>query len=424
MEPTPPLPPPPPPTSPTWSTNTKLLIGATALVIVGALVVRFWSLLTPLLVAFILAYLLHPVASFLQRRLAIPWAVGVSGIYTLALLIMIVVLGIGGFGLVQQVTSLITLIQDTLSSLPQVIADLSDQSWQIGPFVLHARNLPLSNIGSQVVAAVRPVLGQTGTLLAALAEGAIVSVGRFLFIVIISYFLLIESTGIGGRIVNIHVPRYEDDLRRLGTILGRIWNAFLRGQVIMFLIAILAYSVLLTVLGVHFAFGLALLAGLARFLPYIGPAINWIVLGSVAFFQEFKLFGLSAWEYTALVLGLAILLDVLLDNMVVPRMMSRALRVHPAAVIVAVLIAAELMGFVGVLIAAPILATALLVGRYVVRKLMDQDPFPSEEAMPPQRSLRARVKLAAMQTREWIRSRRQGVKSEVGPEETEREADL
>jgi predicted PurR-regulated permease PerM len=356
--------------------------------------------------------------------LAIPWAVGVSGIYTLALLIMIVVLGIGGFGLVQQVTSLITLIQDTLSSLPQVIADLSDQSWQIGPFVLHARNLPLSNIGSQVVAAVRPVLGQTGTLLAALAEGAIVSVGRFLFIVIISYFLLIESTGIGGRIVNIHVPRYEDDLRRLGTILGRIWNAFLRGQVIMFLIAILAYSVLLTVLGVHFAFGLALLAGLARFLPYIGPAINWIVLGSVAFFQEFKLFGLSAWEYTALVLGLAILLDVLLDNMVVPRMMSRALRVHPAAVIVAVLIAAELMGFVGVLIAAPILATALLVGRYVVRKLMDQDPFPSEEAMPPQRSLRARVKLAAMQTREWIRSRRQGVKSEVGPEETEREADL
>jgi predicted PurR-regulated permease PerM len=192
----------------------------------------------------------------------------------------------------------------------------------------------------------------------------------------------------------------------------------------MFLIAILAYSVLLTVLGVHFAFGLALLAGLARFLPYIGPAINWIVLGSVAFFQEFKLFGLSAWEYTALVLGLAILLDVLLDNMVVPRMMSRALRVHPAAVIVAVLIAAELMGFVGVLIAAPILATALLVGRYVVRKLMDQDPFPSEEAMPPQRSLRARVKLAAMQTREWIRSRRQGVKSEVGPEETEREADL
>jgi len=217
--------------------------------------------------------------------------------------------------------------------------------------------------------------------------------------------LLIESAGISGQIVKVSFPGYEDDIQQMGMTLNRIWNRFLRGQITIFLVAVVAYTVLLTVLGVRYAFGLALIAGLARFLPYVGPLINWILLGVVTYFQVYKLFGLSPLAYTALVIGLAILMDLVLDNAVAPRLMSKALKVHPAAVLVAVLIAADLLGLIGVVIAAPILATVQLLGTYTVRKLTDNDPFPPEEAPPPERSLRARLRLVFQNSRAWLRSR-------------------
>lgn len=395
-----------PPTSPSWSTNTKLLVAATVLIIIGAMVVRFWHLATPLIVAFIVAYVLHPVASFLQRRLRIPWAVAISGLYVLALVIVTVILGVGGFELVQQIESLITLLETTLNQLPTTIANLSLITVHIGPFVFNAQNLPLANISSQLVDAIRPLLGQTGSILATVAGGAITSLGRLAFIVVISYFLLIETGGGRRRIVHVRIPGYDEDVRQLGQRLNRIWNAFLRGQVTIFLITVVVYSVVLTVLGVRYAFGLALIAGLARFLPYIGPFINWVILGLVAYFQAFKPFGLSPLAYTAIVLGIAILIDQLMDSMVAPRLMSRALKVHPAAVIVAVLVAADLLGLVGVVIAAPILATAQLIGLYILRKLTDEDPFPVDETPPPQRTIRAQIRVTVLRLRAWMRTRR------------------
>ena len=80
----------------------------------------------------------------------------------------------------------------------------------------------------------------------------------------------------------------------------------------------MVYSVVLTILGVHYAIGLAFVAGLARFVPYIGPAINWTVLVLVSYFQVFKLFGLSPFYYTLLVLIIALVIDQIFDNIVSP----------------------------------------------------------------------------------------------------------
>jgi len=391
--------------SPRWSTNTKLLAAATLLIITGAALVRFWHIITPLVVALIVAYLLHPVASFFKRRLGLPWAAAVSGIYVVTIGAVIALLGIGGFELAPQIESLIALLQTTLNELPKLIENLSLTQITIGPFVLSAQNLPLADLSNQLVAAIQPMLGQTGSIIASFAGGAITTLGWVFFVVFVSYFLLIESAGISGQIVKVSFPGYEDDIQQMGTTLNRIWNRFLRGQITIFLVAVVAYTVLLTVLGVRYAFGLALIAGLARFLPYVGPLINWILLGVVTYFQVYKLFGLSPLAYTALVIGLAILMDLVLDNAVAPRLMSKALKVHPAAVLVAVLIAADLLGLIGVVIAAPILATVQLLGTYTVRKLTDNDPFPPEEAPPPERSLRARLRLVFQNSRAWLRSR-------------------
>ena len=61
------------PNSPSWGTNTKLVVALTIVVIVGALLVKFQFVITPLLIALLLAYLLHPIASLLQLKLRFSW---------------------------------------------------------------------------------------------------------------------------------------------------------------------------------------------------------------------------------------------------------------------------------------------------------------------------------------------------------------
>ncbi|MDP1780041.1 MAG: hypothetical protein Q8K73_07190, partial [Anaerolineales bacterium] len=58
-------------------------------------------------------------------------------------------------------------------------------------------------------------------------------------------------------------------------------------------------------------------------------------------------------------------------------------KVHPAAVLVAAIIAANLLGILGVVVAAPILATATLLWKYTMRKMLDLDPWPEAELHQP-----------------------------------------
>jgi uncharacterized protein YneF (UPF0154 family) len=83
--------------------------------------------------------------------------------------------------------------------------------------------------------------------------------------------------------------------------------------------------------------------------------------------------------YTGIVVVVTLAVDQVIDTLITPRIMARTLKVHPAAVLVAALIAANLLGLLGVVIAAPFLATILLLGRYVMRKMFDLDPWPPVE---------------------------------------------
>ena len=169
---------------------------------------------------------------------------------------------------------------------------------------------------------------------------------------------------------------------------------------VIFFITVAIYFVVLSLLGVRYSIGLALAAGFARFVPYVGPAINWTMLALVTFFQPFKLFGMDPLYYTLLVFFIALFIDQVFDNIVSPRIMADALRVHPAAVLVAAIISASLLGVLGVVIAAPMLATLQLFGQYTLRKMLDLNPWPPQEARPPS-SPRARP---LVRLRAWWRS--------------------
>jgi predicted PurR-regulated permease PerM len=371
-------------TSPRWSPTTKLLVGLILVGLVAFLFIRFTSLITPLLMVFILAYLLHPIATLLSRGLRITWNASVNILYFIILIILIGLLTLGGVGLVAQVQSLIDQVQTIVADLPDYIESLSGQVFQIGPFTLDMRTLDLEQISSQLLSYVQPLLGRTGNLVATLAGGAAEIFGWTFFVLLVSYFVMIESNGLQSDLIKVDVPGYNEDLRRLGGQLSRIWNAFLRGQIFIFLMSTIIYIFVLSIFGVRYAIGIAFMAGLAKFLPYIGPAITWVVMALVTYFQPDKPFGLQPLAYMAIVVITTQIIDWVIDNLISPRIMARSLRVHPAAVLVTALIAANLLGILGVVIAAPFLASLTLLGRYVMRKMLDLDPWPAGETVPAQ----------------------------------------
>lgn len=371
------------PLSPRWSPTTKLVVAFTTVAVAAALLIRFYNLIGPLLLAFMLAYLFQPIASWLDQRTPLSWRGSVSVIYFVMVLVFVSLLTLGGVGLIQQFQNLIKLVQDGLAALPTLVDQISRQTYTFGPFVLDPSQYDLNNLLNEAVAFIQPTLGRAGTLLGSLAGSALQLFGWTAFIMLLSYFVLAESGGLRDRILRVEIPRYGEDVNRIGVELARIWNAFLRGQFIVFLMTVLIYTFVLSIFGVRYALGIALLAGLARFVPYVGPIVTWTVLALVAYFQTFKLWGMSPLTYTVVVLAFALVIDQIFDNLVNPRIMGQALRVHPAAILVAAIIAASLLGVLGVVLAAPLLATLKLVGQYTLRKMFDQNPWPENGSSTP-----------------------------------------
>lgn len=379
--------------SPPWGPTIKLLVGLTIVAIFAALLVRFQYVVGPLLLAMILSYLLHPAVNFISKKTHLRWRTSVNLIYLVFVIVMVSLITVTGVAAVQQIQNLYRFVTRLITDLPDIVENLSTQVFIVGAFELNMQDIlgqfDVEQVLNQLIDIVQPMLGQAGGLIGSIATGTLSTFGWLFFILLISYFTLLDAGQVpdmfSGLTANINLPGYNEDLSRLGRSLGRIWNAFMRGQLTLFLVTIIVAFLLLTILGVRNALALALLAGIARFVPYVGPFVTWTVTGLVAFFQPANYFHLEPATFTLIVIVTMLLYDQIIDNLVTPRLYGQALGVHPAAVLVAAIIAANLLGLIGLLFAAPVLATLLLFGRYAARKMVDLEPWPdAENTDPPQ----------------------------------------
>jgi predicted PurR-regulated permease PerM len=372
--------------SPSWNWTTRLVVGITMVAIAAFLAVRFQNLIGPLLLAFILAYLFYPLARFLAGRLRFPWRLSVTLIFLLFVLVFLGLLTWGGIVLVDQLQSLYDFLQRTFFDLPKILGDLANTGINIGFVHIDLSSLDYSSLSQEILSLVEPYMGRIGNFVGTVAGGAASFIGWLFFILLISYFMLAETGGIQGRLLHLEIPNYEQDIRRLGLELSRIWNAFLRGQAIIVIVTVLMYMVILAALGIRFPIWLALLAGFAKFLPWVGPFIAWTTYGLVAYFQVPTPYGLEPFTYAIIVVVIALVVDNVFDYMVSPRIFAQTLKVHPAAVLVAALVAVNLLGVVGVILAAPVLATLKLFFEYVLNKMFDRDPWENfDKKLPPPR---------------------------------------
>jgi predicted PurR-regulated permease PerM len=371
---------PPPKASPKWSSNTKLIVGLTLVAIFAILIRQLQNMLGPLILSFVLAYLLHPAAGLLNKKLKLSWRLSTGLIFIALVIVLAGIFTLAGFAIVQQIQNLIAAVQRFITELPQLIADLQRQTITFGPFQWDLSRFDLTSVTNRLLSSAQAVLGQVGSLVGTVATGTITTLSHVVFILLIAYFLVAEVGQVREDLIRIDIPGYDGEIRRLTRELTRIWDAYLRSQLAIIFLVIITYYLLMTILGMRFTFGLAIMAGLARFIPYLGPFITWTVAALLAYFQPGgNYFNLQPWAYALLVVVLAFVVDQIFDQYVQPRLMGQSLGIHPAAILVAALVAFQWLGIIGLVLAAPVLATATLLLRYALRKMFDLDPWPVRE---------------------------------------------
>ena len=173
---------------------------------------------------------------------------------------------------------------------------------------------------------------------------------------------------------------------------------FLGQLVSMFIIGLL-FTIGLSIIGVPFSLLLGLLSGLLAFIPFVGPLISIIPPILLALVEDpiMALWVIAAYGVVQFIEG----------NIVQPVVMSRAVSLHPAVIVFAILIMGTLFGFVGVFFAIPLVAALqVLVIELWVKRMnslgTDSDPpkeEPEEEDTPRQKVGRLRRVAGALSRR-------------------------
>jgi predicted PurR-regulated permease PerM len=361
--------------SPYWNTTTKLVFGLTIVAILAGIFLYYRSIVSLLILAFIITYLFRPVVIYLTDKTEMSWRLSATMLFVLIIIIMIGLLTGAGLAIAQQVTSLVSVLQDFAENLPELANDLTVYLGQFGTI---GEIINLNDLANRALEAIQPFLGQLGSIVGTIATGAAASIGKLFFVVFVAYFILAESSQVGNISIE-QIPQYDYDIRRMSRQLRIIWDSFFRGQIIIFMMVFVIYLIVLSVLGVRYSIALAAMTGLAVFVPYVGIWVTASVLFLVTFLQPTNYFGLLPWQYAALVLVVTLVINFTFDNYITPRFLGRTLDIHPAAVLVAALVMASLLGIVGIFLAAPVVATLKLLGIYVFKKMFDLDPWPEPE---------------------------------------------
>jgi predicted PurR-regulated permease PerM len=412
--------------SPNWNWTTKLVAGLALVAFSFLILVQFREFLGPIITAFILAFLIYPIASFLQNKIKIPWRISVGLIYIILLLSFLGLAAWGGLALAEQIQNLIQFIENNIDQLPDLVTELTTRTYQIGPFTFSPSGFNWEEIINQIVATIQPILGRMGSIVGSFAAGAASTVSWMLLIFLVSYFLLSESEGISRQMIRINLPDYNQDLERMGDALNRIWSAFIRGEILVVLISLVIYTIMLGALGIQFFFGLALIAAIGQLIPYLGAWVTWITFGLVALFQSTTPFGLPPGIYMIIVLAVSMLINNIIDNVLRTSIMAENLKVHPALVLLGALVGVQLFGFIGIVIAAPVMASLQLLLNYVIKKLNDQNPWKDFELSKEKEKAKwlSYLEEKWSKIKQWFRARWQKFKHDVFRKRTKEPEDV
>jgi predicted PurR-regulated permease PerM len=326
-----------------------------------------------------LAYLIEPLVELLTRRTGLSRTLSIAIIYLLLIAILVSV-PVGAITPIVVQTN--NLINNTPSYLQQ-LGEFLQKPIIIAGFEIPINELPLDQVyatlTSNFVSILQTVGSRSISLFGSVASATISTVGWTILVLFLSFYLVKDNEQFFQFALD-NVPKdYRRDMLRLSDEISLLWNAFLRGQLILCGVVGSIVFVMAVVIGLPNALILGLIAGLMELIPTFGPILAAVPAVLVGLFQSHSSWLgdlMSPFWFFVVIAVLYTVIYQLENYYLVPRIIGHHLKLHPLVVILGVLAGASVAGILGIILAAPVLATARAILIYIYRKLTDQPPFP------------------------------------------------
>lgn len=182
------------------------------------------------------------------------------------------------------------------------------------------------------------------------------------------YYVLVDFSAWRDSFEDFIPPRFRDPFERLFDEVGRILQAYVRGQLLIAMLMGVLYAVGFVLLKVPAGVGIAILAGFLNTIPYIGTIFGIVLATSFTMAA-----GSGVWR-TVGVIGVFAAVQIIEGYFLTPRILGGRMSLHPMAVFLGMLIGGKLFGFLGIILAVPTIAVAKVFLMFA-RELYKQSYF-------------------------------------------------
>lgn len=346
-------------------TNTQKRASAWSL-IAALIVLALWllgSVLTPFVVAAVLAYALTPMVNKLDdmgkgRLPRVVAVIVVELLFIIATLCLILLI--------------VPIVAKEIPLMREQIPLLADRiTTGLTPWLAQFGIKVSLDIGSLKTLALKYLNANYedvfGSLLSSIRVGgsvALAIVGNALLIPVALFYMLMDWDKFVARLLELVPPPMRKAFDSFTNEADSVLGQYLRGQMLVMLVMAAFYAIGLALFGLDLALPIGIFTGLAMFIPYLGFGIGLIlaVLAGVLQFASIK-----AIVMVAVVYGIG---QVVESFYLTPRMVGERIGLHPLAVIFALLAFGQVFGFVGVLIALPLSAVLLVAIRRIMQRYL------------------------------------------------------
>jgi predicted PurR-regulated permease PerM len=336
-----------------WGLYASLGVLATA--VAAAAVYTARAVLIRALIALFLAISLDPAVRLLTR-----WHLRRG----LAILVIILVtLGLVAAFLQSVIPAMVSQFDALVKDFPGYLASLQHRSASFRELSdrFHLTSQIENLLASLPARLSSGLLGLTGRLFSALASALAVAV--------LTIYFMADLPRLRRGAVKLFPRAHRTQAGRIADVLIDKVGAYMIGNILISIVAGLAAFAALTGLGVPFAVPLAFVVAVSDLIPMIGATLGAVICVLVA------LLATSVWPTTVLVAASFVLYQQLENYLIAPRVMRGAVKLSPAAVLLAALIGGAALGLIGALMAIPVAAgvTVLLSERLQARDAADGD---------------------------------------------------
>ena len=352
----------------------SMQLSGRAYLITGLMVAVFLWLLSPILTPFFLggliAYLGHPVVDRLQSR-GLSRVVGVLVVF---LLVMLMVLGLMLMVLPQFIAELGILLQ----KVPLMLDWAGDQlvsrwSGSFGDAVGASVNVQTlsglvtdwGQVQSLLMTGLRELFSSGAAVLSTLATLALTPV--------VAFYWLRDWPLMVTQLQRFVPPTSSAKVQVLATECDSVLSGFFRGQLMVMIALAVIYSVGLSLLGLKGSLAIGVVAGLFSVVPYLGTVIG-LLIGVLAALYQFQ-----DVLHPSLVLAVFLVGQLSEGMLLTPWLVGDRIGLHPVAVIFALMAGGQLFGFVGILIALPVVAVLVVAVRHLLLDRLTFEPRPGVE---------------------------------------------